>query len=139
MQVKKLYEQQGELYAQWGKKTGDEGGYDCLNPGVAQFPVDYDVYLATAQDIDRRLASIAAQAFDLAPGIEGAFKLIYGFQGLLDRPIIAAELAPKYPTLVTRLDQELETVKQIFDSFKSNPRVGKNMPHTAGALKVPSR
>ena len=133
--MKKLYDQQAELYVQWGKKAGDEGGYDCLNPTVTQFKVDYNAYLSTAQDIDRRLGTIACQAFDSAAGLEGAFKLIFGFQGLLDRPVIAAEMSSKYPLLITRLDQELETVKQIFDAFKNNPRVGKNMPHTAGALK----
>jgi len=134
-QIKKLFEQQTDLYTQWGKKTGDDGGYDSLNPAVTQFTVDYDAYMLAAQDIDRRLGTIACQAFDDAAGLEGAFKLIHGFQGLLDRPTVALEVAPKYPAMIARLDQEIETVKQIFDEFKSSPRVGKNMPTTAGSLK----
>ena len=135
-QIKKLFEQQGELYTLWGKKTGDEGGYDCLNPAIPTFVADYATYMSTAQDMDRRLGTIACQAYDDAPGIEGAFKLIFGFQGLLDRPTVALEFASKYIAMVARLDTEIETVKQIFDAFKSSPRVGKNMPTTAGSLKV---
>ncbi len=135
LQVKRLFELQAEQYVLWGKKTGDEGGYDCMNPTIAQFKVDYDAYLATAKDIDRRLGTIASQAFDDAAGLEGSFKLIFGLQGLLERPDINQEVIGKYPKMISQLDAELETVKQIFDKYKDSPRLGKNMPHTAGALK----
>jgi len=134
-QLKRLFELQVELYAKWVKATGEEGGYDCLNPTSKQFEVDYEAFLVTSGDIDRRIGRIAAQAFADAAGLEGHFKIIFGFQGLLERPSINVEVQSKYPVMMTLLDNELQTVKEIFDRYKDAPRLGKNMPRTAGSLK----
>jgi dynein heavy chain len=181
-QIKQLFAEQAERFDQLIKETGDEG-YDCLNPDVPNFDRTHDELRALAADFDRRLASVACQAIERVQSLEAAFKLMVGFQGLLDRPDIADDvrlrlplrlpccppctremglprvcwsspthpitiaLTPfptllplqmvlQYPRLLDMYEQELAQVKALFDQQKRRPLLNKNMPHTAGALKV---
>lgn len=86
-------------------------------------------------DFDRRIGSIACQAFDVTQDLEGSFKLVHSFQGLLDRPLIDAMVKGKYHRLLTTFNAELDDVKVIFDREKAAPTLGKNMPPTAGTKR----
>lgn len=50
-----------------------------------RFNNDLEAFQKRIADVDRRLGSIAAQAFDDCPSTESAFKLINIFGGLLER------------------------------------------------------
>ena len=135
LQVQALYNQHASVWETLGKRTNDEG-YDCFNPDVPDFDQEHAAYMAMAADYDRKLSAVAIQCFERAVGLEGAFKLIIGFQGLLDRPAIAEEVSQVYPGLVKMYEDDLDMIKTIFDQQKSVPHLGKNMPKTAGSLKM---
>jgi dynein heavy chain len=135
LQVQGLYTHHASVWETLGKRTNDEG-YDCLNPDVPDFDQEHAAYMAMAADYDRKLSAVAVQSFERAVGLEGAFKLILGFQGLLDRAAIAEEVSEVYPGLVKMYESDLDMIKTIFDQQKAEPRLGKNMPKTAGSLKM---
>ena len=49
--------------------------YDCLEPDVNSFIIDYEKFQLIAYDFDRRLASIFVQAFDECCNLESLFKV----------------------------------------------------------------
>ena len=113
-----------------------EEKFDALNPKNHGFVEVYSHFNQLVLDYDRRLSTIASLAFSNAGNLESACKIILAFQGLLDRPAIAEEFNPNYIKLITNFDNELSTVKRIFDEQKSSTILAKNMPTTAGLLLV---
>jgi len=91
-----------------------------------------------AADFDRRLGSVACQCFERVNSLEAGFKLVVSFQGLLDRPDIADDVGAQYPLMIDMYEHELDTVKALFDGQRTHAVLNKNMPQTAGALKVQS-
>eukprot|EP00049_Salpingoeca_infusionum_P001275 m.46981 g.46981 ORF g.46981 m.46981 type:complete len:4526 (+) comp10948_c0_seq2:170-13747(+) len=136
-QIKELFDIIRERWEQLAKATGDEG-CDCLNPQDPHFVQEYDNFEALRADFDRRIGSIALQGLEGVTGLEGAFKLIVGFQGLLDRPDIADDVSLQYPKLISMYEAELSAVKQLFDTLRAAPesQLSLNMPDTAGVLKL---
>jgi hypothetical protein len=53
---------------------------------------DYPQFKGQVKELDRRLASLIALAFDDRATVTGRFKLLDAFEGLLDRGIIQDEL-----------------------------------------------
>ena len=91
-QIKQLFMEQGERREQLLKETGEEG-FDCLDPTVPDFAAVHAEITKMAADFDRRLGSVACQCFERINSLEAGFKLIVGFQGLLDRPDIADDVS----------------------------------------------
>ena len=60
---------------------------------------------------------------------------------LLDRPLIKADFEEKYPILVSMMNKELDTAKEIYDQQVATKGshgkvpIHKNMPTVTGALK----
>ena len=111
--VKGIFEAFNTRYPEWAKKTAEEGEgvYDTLDPDEAKFDADAAAFTAMVLDFDRRLAAIAMQAFETIGGLEGEIKLVHGFQGLLRRPTIDAEFAPRYGEMLEHFSGELDEVK----------------------------
>ncbi|EGD79180.1 outer dynein arm heavy chain beta [Salpingoeca rosetta] len=134
-QLKQMYD---TIVARWehlGKVTGDEG-FDCLDPVVPDFEEEYKSFMELRADFDYRIGAIALQSFEQCVGLEGAFKLIHGFMGLLDRADVIDDVGPQYPRLLTMYEEDLDTVKSLFDDLQQQPLLAKNMPDTAGRLRV---
>ncbi|RZC39341.1 MT, DHC N2, AAA 7, DHC N1 and/or AAA 9 domain containing protein [Asbolus verrucosus] len=86
-------------------------------------------------DFDKRLAAIFCQAFDDCYNLESIFKLLAIVGNLLERTVIRNELTPKYVRIIEIFNEELDTVKVIFDEAKKNGiPVDKYFPPVAGAL-----
>uniref|UniRef100_A0A2K5SD28 Dynein axonemal heavy chain 17 n=1 Tax=Cebus imitator TaxID=2715852 RepID=A0A2K5SD28_CEBIM len=115
--------------------------YDPLDPGDSSFDRDYANFEIKIQDLDRRLATIFCQAFDDCSSIESSAKLLYMCGGLLERPLILAEVVPRYSVMLELFDAELDNAKILYDaqmaaSEEGNiPPIHKNMPPVAGQLK----
>ncbi|XP_078081541.1 dynein axonemal heavy chain 9 [Mustelus asterias] len=136
LKVLRIYEEFQELY-----KTFTDRTYDCLDPVNQEFAKDFLVWKQKVEDIDRRLATIFCQAFEDAPALEHAFKLLDMFGSLLERPLIAVNASDKYPSLVVMYSKELDDVKHIYNKhmekameFGCTP-VNKNMPVVGGGLR----
>nr|KAF6455671.1 dynein axonemal heavy chain 17 [Rousettus aegyptiacus] len=134
--VTRIYEEVFELV-----KVFADCKYDPLDPGDPSFDDDYADFETKIQDLDRRLATIFCQAFDDCNSIESCAKLLYMCGGLLERPLILAEVVPRYSVMLELFDAELDNTKILYDtqiaaSADGNiPPIHKNMPPVAGQLK----
>nr|XP_031541762.1 dynein heavy chain 17, axonemal [Vicugna pacos] len=115
--------------------------YDPLDPGDSSFDDDYADFETKIQDLDRRLATIFCQGFDDCSSIESCAKLLYMCGGLLERPLILAEVVPRYSVMLELFDAELDNTKILYDTQiaasadRNIPPIHKNMPPVAGQLK----
>nr|CAI9700520.1 unnamed protein product [Rangifer tarandus platyrhynchus] len=135
-QVAQIYDEVFELV-----KVFADCKYDPLDPGDSSFDDDYADFETKIQDLDRRLATIFCQAFDDCSSIESSAKLLHMCGGLLERPLILAEVVPRYSVMLELFDTELDNTKILYDaqiaaSADGNiPPIHKNMPPVAGQLK----
>ncbi|XP_058532038.1 dynein axonemal heavy chain 9 isoform X2 [Ochotona princeps] len=134
--VHQMYEEFQEMY-----RVLSESCYDCLDPQNMEFETDVSKFKQRVEDFDRRLGTIFIQAFDDAPGLEHAFKLLDIAGNLLERPLIAQETSEKYLVLIQMFSKDLDAVRTIHSQhvlkeaelgFSS---VHKNMPAVAGGLR----
>ncbi|XP_055096955.1 dynein axonemal heavy chain 17 [Symphalangus syndactylus] len=115
--------------------------YDPLDPGDSNFDRDYADFEIKIQDLDRRLATIFRQGFDDCSCIESSAKLLCMCGGLMERPLILAEMVSRYSVMLELFDAELDNAKILYDaqmaaSEEGNiPLIHKNMPPVAGQLK----
>jgi dynein heavy chain len=65
-----------------------------------EFDDDFYEFRAKIKELERRLASVITQGFDDCDTINGRFKLLDSFEGLLNRPIIQDELEKKHIVLL---------------------------------------
>ncbi|KGL72843.1 Dynein heavy chain 9, axonemal, partial [Tinamus guttatus] len=134
-QVLSMYEEFQEAYNVFVERT-----YDCLDLTNTEFEQDAFDFQKKVEDMDRRLATIFTQAFDDASDLEHAFKLLDMFGSLLERPVIAADAADKYPELISMFDRALDDAGLIYSRHiqaeleLGAPPVHRNMPLVAGAL-----
>jgi dynein heavy chain len=137
--VKAIFVQFNEWYEQWAKRTAEEGVavYDPLDPEADGWKEDFPAFTKLVCDMDLRLGGIAKLAFKGMLSLEGLFKLIHGFQGLLtSRSVLFKETESQYPQMITMFSAELDTVKEFYDNQLSQPSLAKNMPRVAGTLST---
>lgn len=115
--------------------------YDIMNISVRKFDDDFYKFRCRIKELERRLASILTQGFDDCDTINGKFKLLDSFEGLLNRPIIQDELEKKHITLLELYKNDLKVVQSIFlegkalvDKVDERAPISENMPPIAGAL-----
>ncbi|XP_055971730.1 dynein axonemal heavy chain 17 [Sorex fumeus] len=134
--ITQIYDEVFELV-----KVFAECKYDPLDPGDQSFDEDYADFETKIKDLDRRLATLFSQGFDDCCCIECCAKLLYMCGGLLERPLILAEVVPRYSVMLDMLNTELDNGKILYDaqvaaSAAGNiPPIHKNMPPVAGQLK----
>uniref|UniRef100_A0A4X1UMY0 Dynein axonemal heavy chain 17 n=1 Tax=Sus scrofa TaxID=9823 RepID=A0A4X1UMY0_PIG len=100
-QVTQIYEEVFELV-----KVFADCKYDPLDPGDS----------TKIQDLDRRLATIFCQGFDDCSSIESCARLLHMCGGLLERPLILAEVVPRYSVMLELFDAELDNTKALYDA-----------------------
>ncbi|XP_035888860.1 dynein heavy chain 9, axonemal isoform X2 [Phyllostomus discolor] len=135
-QVQQMYDEFQELC-----RIFSESSYDCLDPQNMEFENDVSKFNQRVEDLDRRLGTIFIQAFDDAPDLEHAFKLLDIAGNLLERPLVARDVSDKYLVLIQMFNQELDTVRIIYGQHVQEKAelgfsaVHKNMPSVAGGLR----
>ncbi|KAM6297516.1 dynein axonemal heavy chain 9 [Aegotheles albertisi] len=134
-QVLDMYEEFQEMYKVFAERT-----YNCLDLTNTEFERDALRFQQKVEDIDRRLGTVFIQAFQDASDLEHTFKLLDMFGSLLERPVIAADAAEKYPVLIRMFNSALDHARLIYSRHiqaeleLGSPPVHKNMPPVAGAL-----
>jgi len=74
--------------------------YDIMDIERREFEDDFYKFRQKIKELERRLASILTQGFDDCDTINGKFKLLDSFEGLLNRPNIQDELEKKHIILL---------------------------------------
>ncbi|NIG58042.1 dynein heavy chain 9, axonemal [Pontoporia blainvillei] len=79
-----------------------------------EFENDVSEFNQRVEDLDRRLGTVFIQAFDDAPGLEHAFKLLDIAGNLLERPLVARNTSDKYLVLIHMFSEDLDAVRMIY-------------------------
>jgi len=115
--------------------------YDIMEIANKKFDDDFYIFRCRIKELERRLASTLTQGFDDCDTIQGKFKLLESFEGLLTRPIIQDELEKKHIILLDLYKNDLKIVQNIFhegkalvDKIDERAPIGDNMPPIAGAI-----
>uniref|UniRef100_G1L0C1 Dynein heavy chain tail domain-containing protein n=1 Tax=Ailuropoda melanoleuca TaxID=9646 RepID=G1L0C1_AILME len=108
-QVQQMYDGFQEMYGVFL-----ESSYDCLDPQSTELENDLCEFNQRVEDLDRRLGTVFSQAFDDAPDLEHAFKLLDIAGKLLERPLVAQDVSEKYLLLIQAFIQDLDTVRAIY-------------------------
>ncbi|XP_074176492.1 dynein axonemal heavy chain 9-like [Rhinolophus sinicus] len=135
-QVQQMYDEFQEMY-----KVFSESSYDCLDPESTEFENDVSEFNQRVEDLDRRLGTVFIQAFDDAPDLKHAFKLLDIAGSLLERPLVARDTSAKYLVLIQMFTTDLDAVRIIYNQHVQEEAdlgfssVHKNMPCVAGGLR----
>uniref|UniRef100_A0A8D0U046 Dynein axonemal heavy chain 9 n=1 Tax=Sus scrofa TaxID=9823 RepID=A0A8D0U046_PIG len=135
-QAQQMYSEFQELY-----RVFSESSYNCLDPQSVEFEKDVSEFNQRVEDLDRRLGTVFIQAFDDAPALEHAFKLLDIAGNLLERPLVARDASDKYRGLIGMFTKDLDAVRMIYcqrvqeEAQGGSSSVHKNMPAMAGGLR----
>eukprot|EP00041_Stephanoeca_diplocostata_P039521 m.1633795 g.1633795 ORF g.1633795 m.1633795 type:complete len:4492 (+) comp25411_c0_seq1:204-13679(+) len=138
--VMAMNEQFNEWYASWVSRTGEEaeGCYDPLDPTEEKFTTDLGEFYKLVRDLDLRLGAVAQNTFSAQVSLEGFFRVILIFQGLLERPTIQKVVAGNFDRMTELFRVELEAVRAFHNNrvAAGDAQHPKNMPSVAGELEV---
>nr|XP_020770863.1 dynein heavy chain 9, axonemal-like [Odocoileus virginianus texanus] len=135
-QAQQMYTEFQEMY-----RVFSESSYDCLDLQSVEFENDISDFNQRVEDLDRRLGTVFIQAFDDAPGLEHAFKLLDIAGNLLERPVVARDASERYLGLIRMFSEDLDAVRMIHSQHVQEEAehgfsaVHKNMPAVAGGLR----
>jgi len=115
--------------------------YDIMDVDRKEFDHDFFTFRVAVKDLDRRLGSLLGSAFDDLDTIQSRIKLFDNFEGLLERPIIQAELDKKHKTILRQYQEDLTAVEAMFtedrekvDNCFADAPIFSNFPPVAGAI-----
>ncbi|XP_050294546.1 dynein beta chain, ciliary-like [Anthonomus grandis grandis] len=109
--------------------------YDVLNTKQDFLVKDYESFQETCADFDKRLAAIFSQAFDDCYNLETMFKYLNVVGNMFSRRYINGIITVKYPRITQMFNEELDTVKELFDTAKRDGApIDKNYPPLAGTV-----
>ncbi|XP_070629208.1 dynein axonemal heavy chain 9 isoform X7 [Bos indicus] len=135
-QAQQMYTEFQEMY-----RVFSDSSYDCLDLQSVEFENDISDFNQRVEDLDRRLGTVFIQAFDDAPGLEHAFKLLDIAGSLLERPVVAQDASERYLVLIRMFSEDLDAVRLIHsqrvqeEAEHGFSSVHKNMPTVAGGLR----
>ena len=66
--------------------------YDHMDVETKQFDTDFYNFQSQIKELERRLASVIAQAFDDSVTVLLRFKLLDAFEGILERDVVQTDL-----------------------------------------------
>ena len=88
--------------------------YDIMDISNKRFDDDFYVFRCRIKELERRLMLVLTQGFDDSDTIQGKFKLLESFEGLLRRPIIQDKLEKKHIILLELYKKKLESCPKYF-------------------------
>ncbi|CAH8620633.1 unnamed protein product [Schistosoma intercalatum] len=121
--VTEIYESFCNKYKMFNDRT-----YDVLDPLNEEFCKDFADFNKHVQDLEHRLSNVIEHAVDDCPALEHFLKLISILHTLLDRPIIKESFQPKYKLLAQMLNEEMDTVKNIYDYHVAGEKFRQEIP-----------
>ncbi|XP_061247082.1 dynein axonemal heavy chain 9 isoform X2 [Bos javanicus] len=138
-----LSQQAQQMYTEFQEmcRVFSDSSYDCLDLQSVEFENDISDFNQRVEDLDRRLGTVFIQAFDDAPGLEHAFKLLDIAGSLLERPVVAQDASERYLVLIRMFSEDLDAVRLIHsrrvqeEAEHGFSSVHKNMPTVAGGLR----
>ncbi|KAK7113097.1 dynein beta chain, ciliary-like [Littorina saxatilis] len=122
-------------------KVFSDGNFDCLDTAATEFMTLYDKFQDVLHDMDRRMSTIIIKGFDDSVTLESVFKLIVMMGNFLERPLIETDFECKYPIILLRLNEHLDSTQIMIDRHlhqlkqHGTASVHVNMPNIAGNIQ----
>ncbi|CAE7326731.1 ODA4, partial [Symbiodinium necroappetens] len=132
-----------KVHEEFEKAVGDfrQVPYDIFDVKETDFIRDFHAFRLTIRDLDRRLGSVLASAFQDQDTLHGRAKLLDAFEGLLERPVLQAELVRKQQVLIGQYQRDVEELEASFvanvervEGCEPDAPLFYNLPPVAGAL-----
>ena len=125
-----------QIYAEFLKSREElqQVEYDLMDVDEVAFEADFLSFKATIRELERQLGSVITKAFDDCNTVDYTFKLLDGFEGLLDRDIIKQDLERKTGDLLVSFHEDVKTVYMMFHKLKASPPLAKNAAPHSGAV-----
>ena len=108
--------------------------YDLMDVDEREFDADFYSFRSTIRELERQLGSVITKAFDDCNTVDYTFKLLDGFEGLLDRDIIKSDLEKKTDDLLEDYYKDIKKVYMMYHNAKANPPMSKNAAPCSGAV-----
>ena len=109
-------------------------GYDLLDFHSNRFDRDYVDFNVKMNELERSLQHYINRSFENVGSIESSLSLLKKYQEILHRENLRSDLDSKLSVIFHNYGQELTRVEQIYEKFKHNPPISRNMPPVAGNI-----
>jgi len=109
-------------------------GYDLLDFHSNRFDRDYVDFNVKMNELESSLQHFINRSFENVGSIESSLSLLKKYQEILHRENLRSDLDSKLSVIFHNYGQELTRVEQIYEKFKHNPPIARNMPPVAGNI-----
>jgi dynein heavy chain len=109
-------------------------GYDLLDFHSNRFDRDYVDFNVKMNELEASLQQFINRSFENVGSIESSLSLLKKYQDILHRENLRSDLDSKLSIIFHNYGQELTRVEQIYEKFKHNPPITRNMPPVAGNI-----
>ena len=109
-------------------------GYDLLDFHSNRFDRDYVDFNVKMNELESSLQQFINRSFENVGSIESSLSLLKKYQEILHRENLRSDLDSKLSIIFHNYGQELTRVEQIYEKFKHNPPITRNMPPVAGNI-----
>ncbi len=109
-------------------------GHDLLDFQMNKFDRDYVDFNTKMTELELSLQQYINRSFENIGSIEQSLNLLKSYQAILHRESLRADLDSKLSVIFNNYGQELTEIEQIYEKFKHNPPIARNMPPVAGNI-----
>ena len=124
------------LIAAFFKIIGDfkKKRHELLDYQSNKFDRDYVEFNIAISDLEGSLQQFINQSFENITSIEQSLALLKKFQTILQRESLKNDLDSKFTVIFHNYGLDLTTVQEIYEKYKHNPPLARNMPPVAGNI-----
>ncbi|XP_055373637.1 dynein beta chain, ciliary [Condylostylus longicornis] len=117
LEVRKISDSFQTLYAEWGNIQ-----YNPLeiDPKLKSFQQDLKKFNSSADILERKLAFQFEKYFEVSHDLNSTLQFVELCGSLLHRPVIKHQIYDNLQNIVEEFDNELSTVKLIFNEYKNS-------------------
>jgi dynein heavy chain, axonemal len=108
--------------------------HDLLDYHNNKFDRDYVEFNVHIADLEGSLQQFINQSFENITSIEQSLALLKQFQTILQRESLKNDLDSKFTVIFHNYGLDLTTVQEIYEKYKHNPPIPRNMPPVAGNI-----
>eukprot|EP00949_MAST-11_sp_MAST-11-sp1_P002825 g2825.t1 len=108
--------------------------HNLLDYHSNKFDRDYVEFNVSISDLEGSLQTFINQSFENITSIEQSLALLKKFQTILQRESLKNDLDSKFTVIFHNYGLDLTTVQEIYEKYKHNPPIARNMPPVAGNI-----
>lgn len=109
-------------------------GHDLLDYHMNKFDRDYVEFNIKMIELENSLQQFINKSFENINSIEQSLILLKNYQNILHRENLRTDLDSKLSIIFNNYGEELSRVEIIYEKFKHNPPIARNMPPVAGNI-----